>query len=105
MRSVNSGFGRCSHQFVVTAAIEREYGVPIVNSRIAVTPVAQIVAATDAPDVTPVADALDRAAKAFVEQRWEAAQAALQEAADALADLAGGFLGAGCGWLRSKGVF
>ncbi len=27
------------------------------------------------------------------------------EAADALADLVGGFLGAGCGWLRYRGYF
>ena len=42
--------------------LEREYGIPIVNKRIAVTPVAQLAAATRAQDLTPLALALDRAA-------------------------------------------
>jgi uncharacterized protein (UPF0210 family) len=54
---------RAAELVAVTAAIEREYGVPIVNSRIAVTPVAQLASATPASDVTPIAEALDRAAK------------------------------------------
>ncbi|MRR12747.1 DUF711 family protein, partial [bacterium] len=48
----------------VTKAIEREYGIPIVNRRIAVTPIAQLAAVCDATDITPLADALDRAAEA-----------------------------------------
>ncbi|MDZ4177679.1 MAG: PFL family protein [Coriobacteriia bacterium] len=46
----------------VAEEISREYGIPIVNRRIAVTPIAQLVAACDAADVSPVAAALDRAA-------------------------------------------
>ena len=43
--------------------LEREYGIPIVNKRIAVTPVAQIAAACHDEDLTPLAHALDRAAE------------------------------------------
>ncbi len=46
----------------VADAIAREYGIPIVNKRIAVTPVAQLAASCDARDVSPLAEALDRAA-------------------------------------------
>ncbi|MDP2182200.1 MAG: PFL family protein [Actinomycetota bacterium] len=45
-----------------TEAIQAEYGVPIVNRRIAVTPIANLAAACDVTDVTPLAVALDRAA-------------------------------------------
>lgn len=43
--------------------LEAEYGIPIVNRRISVTPTAEICAATKAQDLTPVAKALDKAAK------------------------------------------
>ena len=46
----------------VAEQIEREYGIPIVNKRISVTPIAQLAAATGAEDVTALALALDRAA-------------------------------------------
>jgi uncharacterized protein (UPF0210 family) len=46
----------------IAEQIEREYGIPIVNKRISVTPIAQLAAATDAEDITPLALALDRAA-------------------------------------------
>jgi len=46
----------------VAERIEREFGIPIVNKRIAVTPIAQLAAATTACDITPLAIALDRAA-------------------------------------------
>ena len=46
----------------VAEAIEREYGIPIVNKRIAVSPVARLASACTASDVTPLATALDRAA-------------------------------------------
>ncbi len=46
----------------VAEQIEREYGIPIVNKRISVTPVAQLAAATSAENVAPLAEALDRAA-------------------------------------------
>ena len=48
----------------VAEQLEREYGIPIVNKRIAVTPIAQLAAATQAQDLTPLAMALDRAAAA-----------------------------------------
>ena len=43
--------------------LEREFGIPIVNKRISVTPIAEICAATDATDLTPIAVAMDRAGK------------------------------------------
>jgi uncharacterized protein (UPF0210 family) len=48
----------------VAEAMAAEYGVPIVNKRIAVTPIAQLAAACNACDVSPIAHALDRAAQA-----------------------------------------
>jgi uncharacterized protein (UPF0210 family) len=47
----------------VAEQLEREYGIPIVNKRISVTPIAEICAATDAQDLTPIASAMDRAGK------------------------------------------
>ncbi|MDY2789076.1 MAG: PFL family protein [Atopobium sp.] len=44
-------------------ALEREYGIPIVNKRVSVTPMAQIAAACPNEDLTPLAHAMDRAAK------------------------------------------
>ena len=53
-----------AEQLVPTAEqLEREFGIPIVNKRIAVTPIAEVAAATQATDLTPVARAMDRAAK------------------------------------------
>ena len=52
------------HLVEVAEALEREYGIPIVNKRISVTPMAQIAAATKARDLTPLARAMDRAAEA-----------------------------------------
>ena len=46
----------------VAEQIEREYGIPICNKRISVTPVAQLAAACTAEDISPLAVALDRAA-------------------------------------------
>ena len=43
--------------------IEREFGIPIVNKRISVTPIALVAAAAEAEDYVPFALALDRAAK------------------------------------------
>ena len=47
----------------VAEALEREYGIPIVNKRISVTPIAQIAAACSDNDLTPLAHAMDRAAE------------------------------------------
>ena len=43
--------------------IEREFGIPIVNKRISVTPMALVAGASDANDYVPFAIAMDRAAK------------------------------------------
>jgi uncharacterized protein (UPF0210 family) len=43
-------------------AIEREYGIPIINKRISVTPIALVAESTGAGDYVAVAAALDRAA-------------------------------------------
>ena len=50
----------------VGEAIEMEYGIPIINKRISVTPIALIAAAShvDAKECVKFAKALDRAAKA-----------------------------------------
>ena len=47
----------------VTQGIESELGIPIVNKRISVTPIAMVAQASSAEDFTPVAAAMDRAAK------------------------------------------
>ncbi len=44
--------------------IEKEFGIPIVNKRISVTPIALVAAAAETENYTPFALALDRAAKA-----------------------------------------
>jgi len=43
--------------------IERDFGIPIINKRISVTPIAMICDGLDTNDCTPVAKALDKAAK------------------------------------------
>ena len=45
--------------------LSAKYGVPIVNQRISVTPIAQIAAATKADSYVSVAQTLDKAAKAI----------------------------------------
>ena len=55
---------KTAERLVPTAeALEREYGIPIVNKRVSVTPVAQIAAACPDVDLVPLAHALDRAAE------------------------------------------
>lgn len=57
---------RIGRNLVQTAAmLSEKYGIPIVNQRIAVTPIAQIAAATGADCYVSVAQTLDRAAKAI----------------------------------------
>ncbi|RGL12385.1 PFL family protein [Collinsella tanakaei] len=51
------------HLVETAESLEREYGIPIVNKRVSVTPVAQIVAACKDTDLVPLAHALDRAAE------------------------------------------
>ena len=45
-------------------AIEREFGIPIVNKRLSVTPIALVAAASETDSYVPFAVALDKAAKA-----------------------------------------
>ena len=47
----------------VAEQLEREFGIPIVNKRISVTPIAEISSATEAQDLSPLAVAMDKAAK------------------------------------------
>lgn len=47
----------------VAEQLEREYGIPIVNKRISVTPIAEVSAAVETADLSPIARAMDRAAK------------------------------------------
>ena len=51
------------HLVETAQSLEREYGIPIVNKRVSVTPVAQIAAACKDADLIPLAHALDRAAE------------------------------------------
>lgn len=51
------------HLVKVACDLEREYGIPIANKRVSVTPIAQIAACTNATDLSPLAHALDRAAE------------------------------------------
>ncbi|MCD8332482.1 MAG: DUF711 family protein, partial [Oscillospiraceae bacterium] len=43
--------------------IEREFGIPIVNKRVSVTPIALVAGASHTEDYVPFAVALDRAAR------------------------------------------
>ena len=52
------------HLVPVGEALEKEMGIPIVNKRIAVTPMAMVAEASDTTDYVPFACAMDRAAKA-----------------------------------------
>ncbi len=45
-------------------AIEREFGIPIVNKRISVSPISLVAAACEVDDYVPLAKTLDKAAKA-----------------------------------------
>ena len=55
---------RYAEKLVATGqAIEKEFGIPIVNKRISVTPIALVAAAAETDSYVPFAQALDRAAK------------------------------------------
>ena len=51
------------HLVPTAEQLEREFGIPIVNKRISVTPIAEVCAAVTANDLSPVAVAMDRADK------------------------------------------
>ena len=56
--------GRMAKNLVpVAEGIEAELGIPIVNKRISVTPIAMVAQASDAQDYTPIAKAMDKAAR------------------------------------------
>lgn len=55
---------RAEHLVEVGNRIEKEYGIPVINKRISVTPIAIVAAACEEADYTPLAQALDRAAQA-----------------------------------------
>ena len=62
-RKVYNRLTTAAEKLVPTAdQLEREYGVPIVNKRISVTPIAEICAATTTSDLSPIARAMDKAA-------------------------------------------
>ena len=55
---------RCAKNLVkVGEDIEKEFGIPIVNKRISVTPIALVGAACDCDNYVEIAKTLDRAAK------------------------------------------
>ncbi len=54
---------RAENLLPVTWGIEAELGIPIVNKRISVTPIAMVAQASAGEDYVPVAKAMDRAAK------------------------------------------
>ena len=51
------------HLVPTAEQLEREFGIPIVNKRISVTPIAEVCAAVTANDLSPVAVAMNRAGK------------------------------------------
>ena len=54
---------KAEHLVTVGEAIEREYGIPIVNKRISVTPIAIAAAGCDTDDYSVFARMMERAAK------------------------------------------
>ncbi|GAB6157342.1 PFL family protein [Desulfotomaculum varum] len=55
--------GRAANLVRAGEEIEREYGIPIINKRISVTPVALVAESSNAENYTAFAEAMDRAAK------------------------------------------
>ena len=55
---------KAEHLVMTGEAIEKEFGIPIVNKRVAVTPISLVAAASDTNDYVPFAAAMDSAAKA-----------------------------------------
>ena len=54
---------KAEHLVPVAEETARDYGIPIVNKRVSVTPVAWFAAACETRDLTPIARELDRAAR------------------------------------------
>ena len=65
-RMCDKVYDRITHtaeRLVPTAEqLEHEYGIPIANKRVSVTPIAQVAAACPDTDLSPLAAAMDRAA-------------------------------------------
>ncbi|MEA4869432.1 MAG: PFL family protein [Christensenella sp.] len=63
-RKIYDKITRCAEKLVsVGEEIEREMGIPIVNKRISVTPMALVADASETEDYVPFAEAMDRAAE------------------------------------------
>ena len=63
-RKIYDKITRYAEHLVATGeAIEREFGIPIVNKRISVTPIALVAGASETEDYVPFAMAMDKAAK------------------------------------------
>lgn len=56
--------GQAERLVPVAESLEREFGIPIVNKRISVTPISQLAGACESDDVVPIAKAMDEAARA-----------------------------------------
>ena len=54
---------KAGHLVETGCEIEREYGIPIINKRISVTPIAQVAASCESENYSVIGQALDRAAK------------------------------------------
>ncbi len=62
-RKIYDKITRCAENLVKTGEqIEAEFGIPIINKRISVTPIALVAQASDASDYTMFAQAMDKAA-------------------------------------------
>ena len=57
---------RAKNLVPVAESIGKEYGVPIVNKRVSVTPISILGGAVDSEDLTPLALAMQRAAECIV---------------------------------------
>ena len=63
-RKIHDKIRRKAEHLVETGCqIEREYGIPIINKRISVTPIAQVAASCESEDYAIIGQALDSAAK------------------------------------------
>ena len=63
-RKVYDKICRRAQNLVATGqTIEKEFGIPIVNKRVSVTPISLVASASDTADYAPFAAALDKAAK------------------------------------------
>ena len=63
-RKVYDKICRRAQNLVATGqTIEKEFGIPIVNKRVSVTPISLVASASDTADYAPFAAALDKAAE------------------------------------------